>query len=95
MFIICFLFYKRQQEKHLGITNRTKRESPLDDPVNVYIHDIAKIPVNGQEKIEVLYHVSVAGKPVPAVTAAEDMALVSDEEVQVELGYPFIVKAER
>lgn len=88
----------RQQEKHLGITNRTKRDSPkptLDDPVNVYIHDIAKIPVNGEEKIEVLYHVSVAGKPVPAVTAAEDMSLVSDEEVQVELGYPFIVKAER
>lgn len=81
----------------MGITNRTKRDSPktFEEPVNVYIHEIAKIPVDGDEKIEVLYHVSVAGKPVPAVTAAEDMSLVSDEEVQMELGYPFTIKAER
>lgn len=63
--------------------------------MNVYIHDISKVPSDDEEKIEVLYHVSVAGKPVLAVTAADDMSLVSDEEVQVELGYPFIVKAER
>lgn len=83
----------RQQEKHLGIRNRTKRD--LDDPVNVYIHDVSKIPSDGDENIQVLYHVSVAGKPVLAVTAADDMALVSDEEVRKELGYPFVVKAER
>lgn len=78
----------------MHFTNRTKRAVP-EDPVNVYIHDISKVPSDGDEKIEVLYHVSVAGKPIPAVTAAEDMTLVSDEEVRNALGYPFIVKAER
>lgn len=61
----------------------------------MHIHDIAKSPPDGQETIEVLYHVTVAGKPVPAITAAADMKLVSDEEVTNELGFPFIVKAER
>lgn len=45
--------------------------------------------------MEVLYHVSVSGQPVTATTAAADMHLVSDEEVTNELGYPFIIKAER
>lgn len=61
----------------------------------MYIHDISKVPSDGEENIQVLYHVSVAGKPILAVTAADDMSLVSDEEVQTELGYPFLVKAER
>lgn len=80
----------------MGINNRTKRDSQVKEkPVNVYIHDIAKTPSNGVENIEVLYHVSVSGKPVPAITAAADMNLVSDEEVVTELGYPFVIKAER
>jgi hypothetical protein len=41
------------------------------------------------------YHVAVSGKPVDAVTAAEDMTLISDDEVRNELGYPFLIKAER
>lgn len=61
----------------------------------MYIHNIAKSPINGDKKIEVLYHVAVSGQPVPASTAAEDMRLVSDEEVIEELGYPFLIKAER
>lgn len=64
-------------------------------PVHVYIHKIDKTKVDGDEQIQVLYHVTVDGKPVAAVTAADDMHLVSDEEVQKELGYPFLVKAER
>lgn len=87
--------FSRQQERHLGINNRTKRDSTLEDPVNVYIHDISKISSDGEENIQVVYHVSIAGKPIPATTAADDMTLVSDEEVQTELGYPFVVKAER
>ena len=94
--IISFQF-ARQQEKHLGITNRTKREVPTskDKPVKVYIHEVAKSPSNGNHTIEVLYHVTVSGRPVPANTAADDMRLVSDEEVVEELGYPFLIKAER
>ena len=56
---------------------------------------MAKSPINGDKKIEVLYHVSVSGQPVPASTAADDMNLISDEEVIEELGYPFLIKAER
>lgn len=63
--------------------------------MNVYIHKVNKTKLNGDENIEVIYHVSVAGKPVSAVVAAKDMNLVSDEEVRRELGYPFSVKAER
>ncbi|KAK5644004.1 hypothetical protein RI129_007849 [Pyrocoelia pectoralis] len=87
--------FQRQQERHLGISARSKRaiHNP-DKPVNVYIIKISKSPINGEEKVEVLYHVSVAGHPVAATTAAADMHLVSDEEVVNELGYPFIIKAE-
>lgn len=60
----------------------------------MYIHNVAKSK-NGEENIEVLYHVSVSGKPVDAITAASDMKLVTDDEVMKELGYPFVVKAER
>lgn len=66
-----------------------------DKPVNVYIHKVNTSKTNGDRKIEVLYHVSVDGKPVSAITAANDMTLVSDEEVRRELGYPFLIKAER
>lgn len=61
----------------------------------MYIHNVDKSKLNGDEKITVLYHVSVDGKPVPAITAADDMSLVSDEEVKRQLGFPFLVKAER
>ncbi|CAH0560395.1 unnamed protein product [Brassicogethes aeneus] len=85
--------FQRQQDYHLGINHRTKRES-ANKPVKVYIHNVDKTKLNGDEKITVLYHVSVDGKPVPAVTAADDMALVTDEEVRRQLGYPFLIKAE-
>lgn len=51
--------------------------------------------LNGDNKIELLYHVAVDGKPVPAIIAANDMSFVKDEEVRKELGYPFLIKAER
>ncbi|KAF5305934.1 hypothetical protein FQR65_LT07545 [Abscondita terminalis] len=87
--------FQRQQERHLGINSRMKRSiSTIDKPVTVYIIKVSKSPINGDKKIEVLYHVSVSGQPVSATTAAADMSLVSDEEVINELGYPFIIKAE-
>lgn len=69
---------------------RQKRDAP---PVNVYIHEVNK--QNKEGKIEVVYHVEMLGKPVDAHTAANDMTLVSDQEVTKELGYPFEIKAER
>ncbi|KAJ8919345.1 hypothetical protein NQ315_003929 [Exocentrus adspersus] len=85
--------FQRQQERHLGINGRVKRETE-DKPVNVYIHRVNSSKINGDQQIEVLYHVSVDGKPVSAITAANDMNLVSDEEVRDVLGYPFLIKAE-
>lgn len=83
----------RQQAQHLGIS-RTKRAA-ADKPVHVYIHEVNKQTIDGEDKIEVLYHVEMLGKPVDAYTAATDMKLLSDEEVAKELGYPFEIKAER
>lgn len=87
------MLYFRQQEQHLGIQNRSKRQTEPEKHVNVYIHNVSAN--RGDDKVEVLYHVSVAGQPIPATTAAADMDLVSDEEVTSELGYPFYIKAER
>lgn len=87
------LLCSRHQDRHLGILTRQRRNA--EEPVNVYIHSLEKKKQNGDENVEVLYHVSVAGKPVLAFTAAEDMALVPDEVVVKELGYPFVIKAER
>lgn len=90
--------FNRQQERHLGIAKRPKRQTPTkfpaeNKPVNVYIHNIAKNEETNE--VEVLYHVLVSGKPVAAVTAASDMRLVTDEEVSTELGFPIRTKAER
>jgi hypothetical protein len=60
--------------------------------VFVYVHN--KTSKNADE-LELLYTVHVAGKPVLALAAAEDMKLVSNKEVTAELGYPVITKAER
>ncbi|XP_050299309.1 uncharacterized protein LOC126738160 isoform X2 [Anthonomus grandis grandis] len=83
--------FQRQQAYHLGVSSRTKR-APKDTNVNVYIHEVKK--VTGDDKIEVLYHVELLGKPVDAYMAANDMTLVTDDEVRKELGYPFLIKAE-
>ncbi|XP_076252791.1 uncharacterized protein LOC143191505 isoform X1 [Rhynchophorus ferrugineus] len=86
--------FQRQQDHHLGLASNRRKRAPTDKPVNVYIHKVDKEKLNGDDKIEVLYHVEVLGKPVDAYTAANDMRLVTDDEVQSELGYPFLIKAE-
>jgi hypothetical protein len=47
------------------------------------------------DELALLYTVHIAGQPVLAPSAAEDMNLVSSTEVTAELGYPVITKAER
>lgn len=42
-----------------------------------------------------IYSVHLSGKPVPAETAAKDMALLSTQEVALELGTPVIISSER
>lgn len=42
-----------------------------------------------------IYSVHLGGKPVPAETAARDMALLSPQEVALELGAPVLIQSER
>ncbi|KAL0273396.1 UNVERIFIED_CONTAM: hypothetical protein PYX00_006066 [Menopon gallinae] len=90
----------RQQEKHLGIngnsltTNRPRRDRRIPEPVRVHIHNVTDFANNEVDGIGLLYSVTVAGKPVPALTAANDMKLITINEVVAELGYPVLTKAE-
>ncbi|XP_076390699.1 uncharacterized protein LOC100883637 isoform X3 [Megachile rotundata] len=43
---------------------------------------------------KLIYSVHLGGKPVPAETAARDMALLSPQEVALELGAPVIIQSE-
>lgn len=43
---------------------------------------------------KLIYSVHLGGKPVPAETAARDMALLSSQEVALELGAPVLIQSE-
>ncbi|KOC61153.1 hypothetical protein WH47_04419 [Habropoda laboriosa] len=43
---------------------------------------------------KLIYSVHLGGKPVPAETAARDMALLSPQEVALELGAPVLIQSE-
>ena len=45
--------------------------------------------------IKLIYSVHLGQKPVPAETAAKDMALLSSQEVALELGTPVLIQSER
>lgn len=45
--------------------------------------------------VGIIYAVTVGGKPIPAITAANDMRLMTASEVIAELGHPILSKAER
>lgn len=44
---------------------------------------------------KLIYSVHLGGKPVPAEIAARDMALLSPQEVALELGAPVLIQSER
>lgn len=89
--------FKRQQEKHLGISNATtqrlelqrKRRSP---EVIVRLLNVTK---SDAKRLQLVYLVQVKGQPVLARAAVNDMRFVSDAEVERELGMPVFTKAER
>ncbi|XP_032678563.1 uncharacterized protein LOC116847568 isoform X2 [Odontomachus brunneus] len=60
---------------------------------------IVKVRMQNTSVIEggatrLIYSVHLDGKPVPAETAARDMALISSQEVALELGAPVIIQSE-
>lgn len=64
------------------------------------IAGVVKVRMQNTSVIEggatrLIYSVHLDGKPVPAETAARDMALLSPQEVALELGAPVIVQSER
>lgn len=64
------------------------------------IPGIVKVRMQNTSVIEggatrLIYSVHLDGKPVPAETAARDMALLSPQEVALELGAPVIIQSER
>lgn len=83
-------FY-RQQSQHLGQTKK-RRDSR---EVSVTLHNATATVSRHGQALSLVYSVRVAGKLVPAATAAGDMCLLSDKEVVAELGYPLVTKAER
>ncbi|XP_011162628.2 uncharacterized protein LOC105197781 isoform X2 [Solenopsis invicta] len=63
------------------------------------IPGIVKVRMQNTSVIEggamrLIYSVHLDGKPVPAETAARDMALLSPQEVALELGAPVIIQSE-
>lgn len=59
----------------------------------VYFNSRDERPVANQT--ELIYSVFVNGRPVLAVTAANDMKLVSESEVSTVMGKEIFMKAER
>lgn len=60
--------------------------------VQVSMQNVTVIEDSG---IRLIYSVHLGGKPVPAETAAKDMALLSEQEVALELGTPVIIQSRR
>lgn len=77
------------------LTIRQRRERRIPEPVRVHIHNVTRTISNDPNGVGLLYSVTVAGKPVLALTAANDMRLLSIGEVSAELGFPVLTKAER
>lgn len=79
-------------------TNVNKRsefrlsDHPGDQTVQVRMQNTS-VTESGATKL--IYSVHLGGKPVPAETAARDMALLSPQEVALELGAPVIIQSER
>lgn len=64
------------------------------------IPGVVKVRMQNTSVIEsgatrLIYSVHLDDKPVPAETAARDMALLSPQEVALELGAPVIIQSER
>ncbi|XP_014271643.1 uncharacterized protein [Halyomorpha halys] len=88
--------FHRQQEKHLKLNSNNEREKKTvsrerRETVSVRVLRVRK---NSQGGLVLVYTVRVAGKPVDANVAAQDMKLLADHEVSTLLGFNVLTKAE-
>ncbi|XP_035741773.1 uncharacterized protein LOC118450252 [Vespa mandarinia] len=74
----------------INLTARSKLRS-LDGVVQIKMHNTS---ITEGEGTRLIYSVHLGGRPVPAETAARDMALLSSQEVALELGVPVIIRSE-
>lgn len=82
---------ERIAESKLNSTNSRLRASGMG-MVQVRMQNTTVLE-DGSTRL--IYSVHLGGKPVPAETAAKDMALLSPQEVALELGAPVIIQGER
>ncbi|XP_014204494.1 uncharacterized protein LOC106636591 [Copidosoma floridanum] len=77
----------------LGATaNNTERPRPRSPQLVQVRMQNTSLMQDGATRL--VYTVHLGGKPVPAETAAKDMALLSAQEVALELGAPVVIQSE-
>ncbi|XP_011863713.1 PREDICTED: uncharacterized protein LOC105559768 isoform X2 [Vollenhovia emeryi] len=86
----------RSRSNDTGDTSVIRSRLRLGDGA---IPGVVKVRMQNTSVIEggamrLIYSVHLDGKPVPAETAARDMALLSPQEVALELGAPVIIQSE-
>ncbi|XP_020707475.2 uncharacterized protein LOC105685007 isoform X1 [Athalia rosae] len=90
----------------LAMTNDLLEETNSSEPFNATREklralEVGKVQIRMQNTsltedgaTRLIYTVHIGGEPVPAASAARDMALLSEQEVALELGAPVIIQSE-
>lgn len=87
--------FDRDTYDSVGFCHCFRRRREEAGQVRVVIYNATGSGRAEARDVGLLYSVSVAGQPVPAISAAADMRLLTLSEVSAELGYPVLTKAER
>ena len=77
------------------MTNETSKQTRSTSDVGLVQVRMQNVTISETGATKLIYTVHLGGKPVPAETAAKDMALLSTQEVALELGTPVIIPSER
>ncbi|XP_066594081.1 uncharacterized protein [Prorops nasuta] len=84
-------FAEEDRNSTLGTSSKLRTDRSMRSLVQVRMQNTSVIE-SGATRL--IYTVHLDGKPVPAETASRDMALLSSQEVALELGAPVIVQSE-
>ncbi|XP_033222414.1 uncharacterized protein LOC117176311 isoform X2 [Belonocnema kinseyi] len=88
-----------QDFNHSNSLNVTENQQMFDDlrfsrSIGLVQVKMQNTSVIDRGTTKLIYSVHLSGKPVPAETAAKDMALLSPQEVALELGTPVLIQSE-
>lgn len=84
--------YKKSNFNNMSLKSYAQNHLENVNLVQVRMQDTTVID---NSNLRLIYSVHLGGKPVPAETAASDMALLSPQEVALELGTPVLVQSTR